>query len=66
MAGRKPRSKEPNVEEIGEKDGVIYFHAKRVMTTSEHEQLSEKIRYEMRETGLKIVLVPFSVNAAVE
>ncbi|WP_408626407.1 hypothetical protein [Alkaliphilus metalliredigens] len=49
-------------EKILEKDGVIYFKATKPLTKQEHEQLSDKVRYESEKTELKIVLVPFSCD----
>ncbi|OIJ12661.1 hypothetical protein BKP37_12730 [Anaerobacillus alkalilacustris] len=48
------------VEKIIEKEDAIFFRATKPLSTQEHEQLSEKIRYENEKTGLDIVLVPFS------
>jgi len=48
--------------EINKTDAVIYFKANRGLTTEEHAALSEKLRFEEKSTGLKIVLVPFLLN----
>jgi hypothetical protein len=46
-------------------DQVMIWKAKRQMTEVEHKQLSEKLRIEEAETGVKIMLVPFSCEAEV-
>jgi hypothetical protein len=43
-------------------DGVIYFKALRGLTVDEHKAVSEKLRFEEAETGLKIVLVPVTLE----
>ena len=48
--------------EVSKTDEVIYFKANRLLTTEEHKTLHEKIEYEMKKSGLKIVLVPFLVD----
>jgi hypothetical protein len=52
----------PEAVEIKQADGVIFMKATRPLTTQEHEELSKKLRYEAENTGLEIVLVPFSVE----
>ena len=54
-----------DVEELIEKDGTVFFKAKRPLQESEYKLLSEWIRHEMKKSGLKIVLVPFSVDAEI-
>ena len=54
----------PEAVEIKQAEGVIYFKAIRPLTVKEHEDLSYKLRYEEENTGLKIVLVPFSLDLA--
>jgi hypothetical protein len=51
-------------EKISEKDGVVFFKVNKRLTQDEHEQLSEKIRFENKKSGLKIVLIPFSCDVA--
>lgn len=41
---------------------VLLFKANRPLTVQEHEELSQKLRHEEENTGLKIVLVPFSLD----
>ncbi|MGJ9381802.1 hypothetical protein [Salipaludibacillus sp. CF4.18] len=55
-----------NAKEVKEKDGVIYFKATKKLTLSEHKALSSRIRHEMEETGLNIVLVPYMVDVDTE
>lgn len=52
------------VTEVKKTDTVIYFKANRGLTTQEHAALSEKLRYEKKSTGLKIILVPFLLGIA--
>ncbi|QMV43736.1 hypothetical protein [Cohnella cholangitidis] len=44
---------------------VVVWKATRPLTVQEHEELSEKLRFEEKETGLEIILVPFSVEPSV-
>lgn len=67
MARRKET--ETEVEEIKKEDlssgpdqSVLLLKANRPLTVQEHEELSQKLRYEEENTGLKIVLVPFSLD----
>lgn len=52
----------PEADEIKRADGVIFMKATRPLTVQEHKDLSEKLRFETEKTGLKIVLVPFSLD----
>ncbi|NBI31034.1 hypothetical protein ERL59_18970 [Chengkuizengella sp. YPA3-1-1] len=56
-------NKKANV--IVQRNDTIYFQAKKALTQSEHEQLSQKVRLENEQTGLNIVLVPHSVDLRV-
>jgi hypothetical protein len=53
------RAKEKTIK-LKEQDGVVYFKAIRPLTLEEHQQLSDKLRYEAEKSGLNIVLVPAS------
>jgi CMP-2-keto-3-deoxyoctulosonic acid synthetase len=55
-----------DAEEIAEKNDTIFFKAKRALTEDEHNLLSDRIRFETEKTGLKIILVPFSVDVEVD
>lgn len=44
---------------------VIIWRARRRMTEVEHKQLANKLRIEEAETGVKIMLVPFSCEAVI-
>ncbi|WP_220376450.1 hypothetical protein [Cohnella lupini] len=44
---------------------VMIWKATRPLTDREHEQLSDRLRYESEKTGINIVLVPFSVEVGV-
>lgn len=48
----------PEAVEVKHAEGVILLKATRPLTAKEHEELSQKLRYEEENTGLKIVLVP--------
>lgn len=63
---RRKRKTNNEVVEILEKNNVVYFKATKKLTEIEHNQLSAKIRNEMKETGVQIVLVPFSCDVDVE
>ncbi len=52
------------VTEVKKADTIIYFKANRGLTIKEHAALSEKLRYEKKSTGLKIILVPFLLDIA--
>ena len=39
---------------------IIIFKADTPLTQAEHEQLSEKVKYEAGVSGVKIVLMPFT------
>ena len=52
----------PEAVEIKQAEGVIFMKATRALTVKEHEELSQKLRYESENIGLKIVLVPFSLE----
>jgi hypothetical protein len=58
----KAKNVTPEATEIKEADGVIFMKANRPLTVQEHEEVSQKLRYEEDNTGLKIVLVPFSLE----
>lgn len=60
MAAKKTTTNNiEEVEEIKKTDEAIYFKANKPLTMAEHKSLHEKIEYEMKKTGLKIILVPF-------
>lgn len=44
---------------------VLLWKATRELSAEEHEQLSVKLRQEQEHSGIKIVLVPLSVDAEV-
>ncbi|MBC2722336.1 hypothetical protein [Desulfosporosinus sp.] len=58
----RTKSKAPEAVELKQTEGVLYLKAKRPLTVREHEELSQKLRYEMKKTGLTMVLVPFSLD----
>ncbi|AFQ46268.1 hypothetical protein [Desulfosporosinus meridiei] len=60
----RTKSKTPEAVEVKQTEGVLYLKATRPLTVREHEELSQKLRYEMEKTGLTIVLVPFSLDPA--
>ena len=45
---------------INSEETVFILKAIRPMTKEEHEQLSEKIRFENQKSGVKIILMPNS------
>jgi hypothetical protein len=62
MARRKADNEEvKEVEQVAEAtEKTIIFKATRPLTTEEHKQLSDKIRYENEKSGVKVVLMPYS------
>lgn len=61
---KKPQAKKIDGVELSTQAGetVLLWKATRELSTEEHEQLSEKLRLEQERSGLKIVLVPLSVD----
>lgn len=51
-------------EEVKRTEEIIYFKATRGLTIEEHEALSEKLTFEKKNTGLKIILIPFLLDIA--
>ena len=41
-------------------DKTIVFQATRPMTYEEHMELSKRLRYEQEQSGVKVVLLPYS------
>ena len=64
MARRK--KSDELAEKAVEKEEVVIFRAKKKLTTDEHKQLSEKVRFENEKSGLKIVLMPSSCEVGDE
>lgn len=52
----------PEATEIKQAEGVIFMQANRPLTVHEHKELSEKLSFEEEKSGLKIILVPFSLE----
>lgn len=48
------------VAKLKEENGVVYFKAIYPLSLEQHEQLSDKLRYEAEKSGLNIVLIPAS------
>ena len=48
------------VVRIKEDDGMIYFKAVAKLTEEQHQQLSDKLRYEAEKSGKNIILIPSS------
>ncbi|MFS1511882.1 hypothetical protein VQL36_05520 [Chengkuizengella sp. SCS-71B] len=67
----EPQKEKPEIVEnkkantVKQADDIIYFQAKKALSKAEHEQLSQKVRFENEQTGLNIVLVPHSVDLKV-
>ena len=53
----KSREKVVRLKEV---DDVIYFKAIFKLTEEQHQQLSDKLRYEAEKSGKNIILVPSS------
>jgi hypothetical protein len=58
----RAKKQTPETVEVKQTDGVIFMKASRPLTVQEHEELSKKLRYEEENTGLKIILVPFTLE----
>lgn len=60
------RTKKINAEKVEEvkigETTVLVWRATRPLSEAEHQQLSQKLRYESEQSGARIVLVPFSVE----
>jgi hypothetical protein len=52
----------PDIEQIAEKEGVVFFKIRRPLTESEHTLLSDRVRFESDRSKIKIVLVPHSCD----
>ncbi|MEC0370880.1 hypothetical protein [Paenibacillus chibensis] len=64
--GRTKKDAVEKVDEVKTGDGiVVLWKANRPLSSTEHEQLSEKLRAESSLSGLRIVLAPFSVDASI-
>jgi hypothetical protein len=55
MAKRKEQ-----VVKLREQDGIVYLKAICRLTEEEHKTLSDRLRYEAQQSGVNIVLVPFT------
>lgn len=47
-------------------DSIVLWKATRPLTQDEHEQLSQKLRHEQEQSGVKVILVPFSVEVEIK
>ena len=61
-AKKKPVITTADVEVAAEKENIVVLRVTRKITKEEHEDLSKKIRFENRETGLKIVLAASMID----
>lgn len=61
--GKKSAAEKAAEEKIGG-ETVVLWKATRPMNSAEHEQLSQKLRFESEQCGVKVVLVPFSVDVS--
>jgi hypothetical protein len=50
--------------EIKKTGDTLYLKANRSLTVEEHIALSEKLSFEEEKTGLKIVLIPNSLDVS--
>lgn len=50
----------------GKDETVVIWKATRPLTETQHEQLRAKLEREQAETGVRIMLVPYSVEAVVQ
>ncbi|MCA4756322.1 hypothetical protein [Mycolicibacterium fortuitum] len=63
--GTKITAEKADEVKVGE-EVLVIWKANRPLSITEHEQLSEKIRFESDRSGARIVLAPFSVEVAVD
>lgn len=61
--GKKSAAEKAAEEKIGG-ETVVLWKATRPMNSAEHEQLSQKLRFESEQSGVKVVLAPFSVEVS--
>ncbi|MCX7570406.1 hypothetical protein OS242_10570 [Tumebacillus sp. DT12] len=57
------KKNEPTAELVNNGEAILLWKAKGPLSNAEHEQLAEKCRFEQEQSGVKIVLVPFAVDA---
>lgn len=57
------KKNDQQAELVNNGEPILLWKAKSPLSNAEHEQLSEKCRYEQDQSGVKIVLVPFAVDA---
>jgi len=58
--------KKPEAEPAGELAGVMLWKATKPLTEAQHEQLRAKLEKEQAATGVRVMLVPYSVEAVVQ
>ncbi|WP_207383535.1 hypothetical protein [Paenibacillus solani] len=63
--GKKITAEKAEEVKVGE-EVLVIWKANRPLSITEHEQLSEKIRFESEHSGARIVLAPFSVEVSVD
>jgi hypothetical protein len=56
------RKEKEIIETVKELTDIIVVQAKRPLTEAEHEMISNKLKLEQEATGIKIVLIPYSVE----
>lgn len=57
-------AKNSNAETVKKTKTELVVKATRALSTQEHKQISDKLRYEEEKSGLKIVLLPFTTELA--
>ncbi|MBU5214498.1 hypothetical protein [Heyndrickxia oleronia] len=62
MAKAKAKEKNEDVELIKETEHVLVFKANRRLNESEFNLLSDLVRQEEKKAGVKIILMPNSVD----
>lgn len=63
MAKKTPATKIDGIEVAAiTGETVLLWKATRELSAEEHEQLASKVRFEQEHAGIKIVLVPLSVD----
>jgi len=66
--GRKPKAAQILGAELTNTQGesVLLWKVNTPLSTEEHETLVAKLRQEQEHSGVKIILVPYSVDAEID
>lgn len=59
---KKKISKPTEAEIVKETETIVIFKAKKSLTQQQHEALADRIRFENKESGIKIILAPNGIE----